>query len=98
MTPWLTQEKREWYEMIEIQQLQALAVARGFQKMGVAGDGTSLWLWSTGPGASGMSMRMCIDAVTQSATVYWEEEKAPTTKTCRKAQEMQVWLDWASRQ
>jgi hypothetical protein len=81
--------------MFEIQQLQAIALSRGFKKTGTSDDGNALWLRCTGPSENGIGVQMCIDAVTQSATVFWnqEDEQNSASKTFRTAQAMQAWLD-----
>jgi hypothetical protein len=80
--------------VLEIQQLQAIAITAGFERTRVLGNGTTLWLRNV-PCEHGTELLMCIDTVTQSATIFWEEENHPMRKTFRKAQEMCAWLQSA---
>ena len=79
--------------MLEIQKLQAIALAVGFRKTRVLGNGTALWLCKpSGPDDKGET-RICIDVVTRSATAFrTTDSKVRDSKTFRNAQELQVWL------
>jgi len=84
--------------MLEIHQSQAIALAMGFQKVRLSGDGTILWLSRGDENAEEGQVRMCIDAITQSITVFWiGRDKKIVSKTFRKAREMQAWLAPSSR-
>jgi hypothetical protein len=79
-------------KVLEIQRLRAIAIARGFGNEEVSLDGTAIWLRRTDAVKNGAQLRMCIDAVTQSVTVFWDKETTRASKTFRKSVEMDAWL------
>jgi hypothetical protein len=82
--------------MLEIQRLQAIALANGFKKSRVSQDGTTTWLYKTGDFTGNTDKKMCIDSVTRSATTFrLKGEQVLDSKTFRNGQEMQAWLDLA---
>jgi hypothetical protein len=79
--------------MLEIQKLQSIALAVGFRKTRVSGDGTALWLCKFSDRDDKGETRICIDAVTRSATAFrTTDNKVRDSKTFRNAQELQAWL------
>ena len=79
--------------MLEIQKLQAIALAVGFRKTRVSEDGTALWLCKSSDRDDKGETRICIDAVTRSATAFRATDgKVHESKTFRKAQDLHVWL------
>ena len=82
--------------MLEIQKLQAIALAGGFKKTRVSGGGTALWLCKSGDCTGNGDTRICIDEVTRSATAFRTMKKTVLdSKTFRNAQDLQAWLDLA---
>lgn len=83
--------------MLEIQNIQILAIASGFRKVNAGPDGTLL-LRKAGPDADDPTTHMCIDVVTRSATIYWNENpKIIFSKTFRTCQDMQSWFDQSAQ-
>ena len=79
--------------MLEIQKLQLTAMASGFEKTTVSGDGTAVWLSGPATNDGTMQTRMCIDLITRSATTFWStDRKFYQGKTFRKSEEMKAWL------
>jgi hypothetical protein len=82
--------------MLEIQKLQAIALAGGFRKTRVSGDGSATWLCKSSDCTGNGDTRICIDEVTRSATAFrTTERKVLDSKTFRKAQDLKAWLDLA---
>ncbi len=80
--------------MLRTQRMQKIAVARGFTRIGISEDGTTIWLYksrsSSGPGDT----RICIDTLTQSATTFLRVEgKILASQTFRSEDEMRAWLE-----
>jgi hypothetical protein len=74
---------------------QATAREGGFVELNESsGDGTVLWLKKTSlDGSSEIHERMCIDSLTNSATVFWVSiTGALNSKTFRNANALQEWL------
>jgi hypothetical protein len=58
--------------MWTVQSFKVVARQRGFTEVNEAGGGTVLWLKRKGPITTREThQRMCIDALTKSATMYW---------------------------
>lgn len=80
--------------MMEIQKLKLVAQASGFEKTKSSEDGTVIWLSRSIRGISDARTRICIDAITQSATTFWSNDGSPCqSKTFRNGEEMQAWLE-----
>ena len=80
--------------MLEIQKLRMIALASGFEKTKTSEDGTVIWMSRTIGGSPDVRTRICIDAVTQSATSFWySNESSCQSKTFRSSEQMQAWLD-----
>ena len=71
--------------MEELQTFQAAAREGGFVAAGESKDGTVLWFRKATPDAStGSHQRLCLDAMTNSATVFWTNAQGQTnSKTFR---------------
>jgi hypothetical protein len=80
--------------VLEIQKLQMTAVASGFEKTGVSGDATAVWLSRPAKVDGALETRICIDLVTRSATTFWSTNRTfYQGKTFRTSEEMQIWLN-----
>ena len=80
--------------MLEIEKLQMTAIASGFEKTKVSGDGTAVWLSRPSKENGAIKTRICIDMVTRSATTFWfNADNFYQGKTFRTSEEMQVWLE-----
>lgn len=80
--------------MERLQAFQAVAHDGGFVDVEECADGTVLWLRRETPDrATNTHQRICMDSVTNSATVYWMTplEKV-VSKTFRTAPELKEWL------
>jgi len=78
------------------QSFQVVARQRGFTEVNESGGGTVLWLKRKAPVASREThQRMCIDALTKSATVYWMNviPGGLKAKTFRDIPALQEWFD-----
>jgi hypothetical protein len=76
---------------------QLVARENGFVEVGHAEEGTVLWFRNTTPdaGPGAVHKRLCVDGLTNSATVFWET--APSAKlnsmTFRTASALRSWLN-----
>lgn len=76
-----------------IQAFQVAAQAHGFVAMDECGAGTVLWLRKTTPQAGSRThARMCIDSLTNSATVYWADIWGIGSRTFRSVVALQEGL------
>ncbi len=77
-----------------VQALQVAALKCGFVEMNECGDGTVLWFKrATIDAATGTHRRMCIDSLTNSATVYWTNVLGKIdSKTFRTVATLQEWI------
>jgi hypothetical protein len=90
------QAKRKKAPMLEIHKLQEIALANGFRKTRTSEDGTVLWLSKNSNHLDSGGTRICIDAVTRSATTFRSTNGTVfESKTFRDGQEMQSWLELA---
>lgn len=90
------QTKRKKAPMLEIHKLQEIAIANGFRKTRTSVDGTVLWLTKNNDHLDSGGTRICIDAVTRSATTFRSTNGTVLeSKTFRNGQEMQSWLELA---
>lgn len=74
---------------------QAAAVESGFAEVNDAEEGRVLWFRNATPDAgSAVHKRLCVDSLTNSATVFWET--GPSAKlnsmTFRTASALRAWL------
>jgi phage tail sheath gpL-like len=81
-----------------MQVLQAFQVAarwHGFIPLNEADDGSAVWLRNVLPDVeSSVHKRLCIDAITNSATLYWETAGAKVnSKTFRTVTGLREWLE-----
>jgi len=75
---------------------QTVARESGFVEIGDAEEGNVLWFRNaTADAGSTVHKRLCVDGLTNSATVFWET--APSSKlnsmTFRTASALRAWLD-----
>jgi hypothetical protein len=81
--------------MDTLQSFQAAARQRGFTEVKESGGGTVLWLRRKAPiTVRETHQRMCIDALTKSATVYWMNVPGDLkAKTFRDIPALQEWFE-----
>lgn len=81
--------------MERLQAFQSAARAGGFVMVNESAGGTVVWLRKNTPDrAREMHQRMCIDSVTNSATVYWMSAPGKlNSKTFRGVTALQEWFD-----
>lgn len=80
--------------MVRLRAFQAAAQEGGFVELQQSPDGTVLWLRKNEP-QSGKEMhpRLCIDSLTNSATVYWMSAPGKfCSKTFRGASNLRAWF------
>jgi len=80
---------------MSLQAFQAAARQRGFVEVNESEEGTVLWLRRNGAEtARDTHERMCIDGLTNSATVYWMTVPGKVnSKTFRGVPALQEWFD-----
>jgi hypothetical protein len=80
--------------MEKLQAFQTAARADGFVEVNEVEDGSALWLRNSLPDKETSShKRLCLDALTDSATIYWETVGAQfNSKTFRTVSSLQEWL------
>jgi hypothetical protein len=80
--------------MVLIHEFQVAARKCGFVEVDEYGDGTVLWFEkATIDAATDRRQRMCIDCLTNSATVYWTNVKEKiNSKTFRSVTTFQEWM------
>jgi len=76
------------------QAFQVAARTGGFVEVDECRDGTVVWLRkTTADAATGTHQRMCVDSLTNSATVYWTNVRGKIdSKTFRHVSTLQEWL------
>ena len=81
--------------MGELQSFQVVARQRGFTQINESGGGTVLWLGRKAPDtARETHQRMCIDRLTNRATVYWMTfPRNLKYKTFRDVLALQEWFE-----
>jgi hypothetical protein len=81
--------------MGRLQSFQVVALERGFVQIDESGGGTVLWLGRKAPDAAREThQRMCIDSLTNSATVYWMTVPGNVnSKTFRDVPALQDWFE-----
>jgi hypothetical protein len=81
--------------MHSLKDFQAVARESGFVEVGDADGGTVLWFRnSTADTGSAVHKRLCVDSLTNSATVFWETQPSAklNSMTFRTASELRDWL------
>jgi hypothetical protein len=78
-----------------VQTFQTAARQRGFVEVNESEEGTVVWLRKKSPDtARETHQRMCIDSLTNSATVYWMTVPGKVNaKTFRAVPALQEWFD-----
>jgi hypothetical protein len=81
--------------MERLQTFQTAARERGFVEVNESKEGTVVWLRKEGQDMTREThQRMCIDSVTNSATVYWMSVPGRVNaKTFRGVPALQEWFD-----
>jgi hypothetical protein len=79
-----------------LKDFQSVARESGFVEVGNAEEGSVLWFRNaTADAGSAVHKRLCVDSLTNSATVFWET--APAAKlnsmTFRTASALRAWLN-----
>jgi hypothetical protein len=79
---------------MEIQAFQLAACQCGFIELHECGDGTTMWLRKAAADAvTGTHQRMCIDRLTNSASVYWTDVQGQfDSKTFRNVTALLEWI------
>jgi hypothetical protein len=77
-----------------IRAFEVAALKSGFVEMDECGDGTVVWLRRASADAVAETpQRICIDTLTNSATVYWTNIRGKTeSKTFRRVPAFQEWM------
>jgi hypothetical protein len=80
--------------MEKLQAFQAAARGDGFVEVDEVDDGSAVWFRNTLPDVeTQVHKRLCIDGLTNSATVYWETTGAKLNSTTfRTVSSLQEWL------
>ena len=80
--------------MERLQAFQAAARVDGFIEVNKVEDGSARWLRNSLPDAGTNShKRLCLDGLTNSATIYWQTVGAQfNSRTFRTAASLQEWL------
>jgi hypothetical protein len=80
--------------MEKLQAFQVAARECGFVAVEECEDGTVLWLRKASPdAATDTHQRMCMDSLTNSATIYWMNDRGKVdSKTFRSAATFQEWF------
>jgi hypothetical protein len=81
--------------MHKLQLFHAAAQEGGFVEVNEAANGTVLWLKKSPPDkAQGTPVRMCIDSLTNSATVFWKTVPGKlNSRTFRSVPALQEWIE-----
>ena len=80
--------------MEKLQEFQSAARENDFIEVGESEGGSTVWFRKATPDAStGVHKRLCVDSLTNSATVFWEIVPAKlTSKTFRTVAAMKDWF------
>jgi hypothetical protein len=79
-----------------LKDFQSVARESGFVEVGDADEGSVLWFRNATPDAgSAVHKRLCVDSLTNSATVFWETGPAAklNSMTFRTASSLRAWLN-----
>jgi hypothetical protein len=81
--------------MLTLQDFQSAARENGFVKAGESEGGSALWFRNSTPDAgSQVHKRLCLDSLTNSATVFWETVPAKlNSMTFRSVSALRAWLE-----
>jgi hypothetical protein len=80
--------------MVKLQTLKVAALLEGFIKVRDVADGSVMWFTSALPDVdTNFHKRLCLDSLTNSATIYWETIGAKIhSETFRTVSSFQEWL------
>jgi hypothetical protein len=80
--------------MEKLQEFQSTARENGFLEVGESEEGSAVWFRKATPDAgTDVHKRLCIDSLTNSATVFWETVPAKlNSMTFRSASALQAWF------
>jgi hypothetical protein len=80
--------------MLKLQEFQSTARDNGFLEVGESEEGSTVWFRKTTPDKdTEVHRRLCIDSLTNSATLFWETVPAKlNSKTFRSASALKEWL------
>jgi hypothetical protein len=80
--------------MEKLQEFQSAARDNGFLEVGESEQGSAVWFRKTTPDKdTEVHKRLCIDSLTNSATLFWETLPAKlNSKTFRTASALQEWF------
>jgi hypothetical protein len=80
--------------VVRLQEFRTAARECGFVEVNEYAEHTVLWLRKIAPHSAGETFqRMCIDSITDSATVYWMPMSGKlTSKTFREVPALQEWF------
>jgi hypothetical protein len=80
--------------MTQTRTLQVAAVEDGFIEVNRVEDGSAVWLRNNRPDVgTNFHKRLCVDYLTNSATIYWQTAKVPfNSKIFRTVSSLQEWL------
>jgi hypothetical protein len=76
------------------QEFQSVALENGFIEVGESEEGSAVWFRNSTPDAgTGVHKRLCIDSLTNSATIFWETVPAKLNSlTFRSASALRAWF------
>ena len=77
-----------------LQQLRSAVRENGFVEVGESHDGSAAWFRKVTPDANtSVHKRLCIDSLTNSATVFWETASTELhSKTFRNVKSLEDWF------
>jgi hypothetical protein len=78
----------------KLQDFQSVAREHGFVEVGESEQGSTVWFRNATPDAgSAVHKRLCVDSLTNSATVFWETVPVKLNSlTFRTASALRAWL------
>lgn len=81
--------------MQALQDFQTVARENGFVEAGESESGSALWFRNATPDAgSQVHKRLCLDSLTNSATIFWESVPVKLNSlTFRSASALRAWLE-----
>jgi hypothetical protein len=81
--------------MQKLQDFQAVAREHGFVEVGESEEGSTVWFRNAAADTgSAVHKRLCLDSLTNSATVFWETVPIKlNSKTFRSASALRAWLE-----
>jgi hypothetical protein len=80
--------------MEKLQEFQSTARENGYVEVGESEEGSAVWFRNAIPDTgTEVHKRLCVDSLTNSATVFWESVPAKlNSKTFRTASALQAWF------